>query len=219
MNALVGYKQSNVSDSAAYPSPSVVGHGTVSPLQVSVSHRARETEMLYRLRVTGCCSRVALSEMLGGFAGSFATAPMQISPEVLLPGPERPNVPLSSYGCRVVVIFASAPPSLGLARRWWWRSEPLDLESVYLHLSPPIFRSFLAPPRGTYGAGAGRLLLLPYWMWSTPAFAPLRGVRRAGAVTPSFALPGGVSGAGAAAATIVLDVVYSFLRAARWRLG
>ena len=48
-----------------------------------------------------------------------------------------------------------------------------------------------------------RLLQLPYWTWSTP----------------SFALPGRARGAGAAAATTVLDVVYAFLRAARWRLG
>ena len=37
-------------------------------------HRAREREMLYRLGVTGCCSRVALSEMLRGISDSFACA-------------------------------------------------------------------------------------------------------------------------------------------------
>ena len=41
-------------------------------------HRAREREILYRLGVTECCSRVALSEMLRGFADSFAR-------DVLLP--------------------------------------------------------------------------------------------------------------------------------------
>ena len=39
-------------------------------------HRAREREMLYRLGVTGCCSRVALSEMLRGFADSLSCAPL-----------------------------------------------------------------------------------------------------------------------------------------------
>ena len=55
----------------------------------SRSHRARERGMLYRLGVTGCGSRVALSEMLRGFAelreGSIAD---------LRPGPDRPNVPV-----------------------------------------------------------------------------------------------------------------------------
>ena len=68
------------------------------------------------------------------------------------------------------------------------------------------------------------LLLLPYR--ATPSFALSGGVSGAGAAaattdwmwsTPSFMPPGGVrgAGAGAAAAATLLDVVYAFLRTAR----
>ena len=46
-----------VSDSVANPSPCVVGHVTVEQSVHSRSHRARENEILYRLRVTGCWVR------------------------------------------------------------------------------------------------------------------------------------------------------------------
>ena len=80
---------------------------------ISRHHGAREREMLYRLGVTGCGSRVALSEMLRGFAKSVTRAPLQISPEVLVRGPDLPNVPVCSYCCRVAVIFASVPIVFG----------------------------------------------------------------------------------------------------------
>ena len=37
-----------------------------------------------------------------GFADSFATTALQISPKVLRSGPDRPNVPVCRYGCRFV---------------------------------------------------------------------------------------------------------------------
>ena len=97
------------------------------------------------------------------------------------------------------------------ARRWWWSSQPLDRESAYLHPGYLLrFYVFLVPPGGARGAGAGRLVQLPYWTRSTPSFAPPGGVRGPGAgagrlvlltcwtrSTPSFAPPGGVRGAGA----------------------
>ena len=53
--------------------PALVWWELKQPLAVhSRFHRARQREMLYRLGVTGCCSRIALSEMLRGFADSFA---------------------------------------------------------------------------------------------------------------------------------------------------
>ena len=76
-------------------------------------HRAREGEMLYRLGVTECCSRAALSEVLRGFADNFARAAMLLSRNVLRPGPDRPNVPICRYGCRGVVIIASVPAGFG----------------------------------------------------------------------------------------------------------
>ena len=126
-------------------------------------HRAREREMLYRLGVTGCGSRVALSEMLRGLAEKCSQAASLSSQKILRPGPYRPNVPICRYGCRVV-------PASGLARSWGWRSEPLDL-------SPPIFYVFPCAAWGASGAGSGRPLLLPYWTRSTPSFAPPGGVR------------------------------------------
>ena len=123
--------------------------------------------MLYRLGVTGCGSRVALSEMLRGIAERCCRAPFLSSQKILRPGPYRPNVPICRYGCRVV-------PASGLARSWGWRSDPLDL-------SRPIFYVFPCAAWGASGAGSGRTLLLPYWTRSTPSFAPPGGVRGAGA--------------------------------------
>ena len=72
MDALVGDQESTVNDRAANPCLSVAGTETTS------THRAREREMLYRLGVTGCSSRVALSEMLRGLADSFTATELQI---------------------------------------------------------------------------------------------------------------------------------------------
>ena len=103
IDAAVGNKESVVDDS--------VTNGTISIH--SRSHRAREREMLYRLGVTGCCSRVALSKMLRRFAESFATTALHICPKVLRPGPNPPNVPICRCGCRVVPIFAFFPDAFG----------------------------------------------------------------------------------------------------------
>ena len=62
-----------------------------------------------------------LSETPRGIADSFARTALQISPKVLLPGhcgQDRPNVQVCRYCCRIVLIFASVPPSLGMAQRW-----------------------------------------------------------------------------------------------------
>ena len=66
--------------------------------------------MLYRLGVTGCCSRVVLSEMVRGFADSFARAALLTSRNVLRQGQDWPNVPIRFTA---VVIFASVPAGFG----------------------------------------------------------------------------------------------------------
>ena len=146
--------------------------------------------MLCRLGVTGCCSRVALSEMLRGFAKSFSS--VLRCRNVVRPGPDRPNVPICRYGSRVVVIFASVPAGFG----------PGPKAVVEERAAGPFSSDFLVFPCaawGARGAGAGRPLLLPYWTRSRAARWRAR------------------SRSWTAAATSLLDEVYAFLRAARWR--
>ena len=77
-------------------------------------------------------------------------------------GRDRPNVPICRYGCRVVVILASVPAGFG----------PGPKVVVEERAARPVsydFMSFLAPPGGASGAGAGRPLLLPCWTRPTPS--------------------------------------------------
>ena len=69
MDALVGDKESTVNAMMrVLLNPAVLWRELKQPVH-SRFHRAREREMIYRLGVTGCGSRVALSlsEMLRGF--------------------------------------------------------------------------------------------------------------------------------------------------------
>ena len=130
--------------------------------------------MFYRLRVTGCSSRVALSEMLRGFADSFARAALLPSRNVLRPGPDRPNVLICCYGCRFVVIFASVPAGFG----------PGLKVVVEERAAGPVSSDFYVFPcaaGGASGAGAGLPLLLPYCTRSNtppPILLPTSGLSR-----------------------------------------
>ena len=123
--------------------------------------------MLFRLGVTGCGSRVALGEMLKGFADSLITAlrrqHCRSAHKVFgrAGSARNPGMPLRLQSC--CDPFASVPAVFGPegGGEVHWRSEPLDRESASLHLSPPNFMSSLAPPGGVRGAGAVRLLPLP----------------------------------------------------------
>ena len=184
--------------------------------------------MLYRLGVTGCGSRVALSEMLRGLADSFATTALQICRKVL--GTSRYAVTavelhLSPPGPKVVVEWSAAGPGIcfstprlspnlclsgaawGRARsRSWTAGATTLLDEVYAFLSNPSRRqgaraeleldgwcNYLtgrglrlpsrkfAPPGGVRGAGAGRLVQLPYWTRPTtppPILPPTSGMAR-----------------------------------------
>ena len=71
-----------------------LGPGTASQFQVLQSYCLGE--MLYRLAAPGCCSRVALSEMLRGFRTSSSSACSDSSLNFLTPGLETPGIqPLS----------------------------------------------------------------------------------------------------------------------------
>ena len=118
--------------------------------------------MLYRLGVTGCGSRVALSEMLRGLADSFATTALQICRKVL--GTSRYAVTavelhLSPPGPKVVVEWSAAGPGIcfstprlspnlclsgaawGRARsRSWTAGATTLLDEVYAFLSNPSRR-------------------------------------------------------------------------------
>ena len=132
------------------PHPSPVKHRTVSKFQVPQSYKKRSTLQTGSDRVLTVFSRVALSEMLRKTAKSFARAPMQINPELLLPRPDRPNVPVCRFGCcrgcraalmMMSLIFAPVSTDFGpgpnLPRRRWRRGALLDGEFASISLSPP----------------------------------------------------------------------------------
>ena len=93
--------------------------------------------------------------MLRGFANSFARSAVLMCRNVLRPCPNRPNVPICRYDCRVVVILASVPAGL----------RPAPIVVVEERAAGPVSSDFYVFPCAALGAreaGAGRPLLLPY---------------------------------------------------------
>ena len=130
--------------------------------------------MLHRLGVTGCCSQVALSEMLRGFAENFSRAQLQICPNIFRPGPDRPNVPGCRHGCKVVVVLASVPTGFGPGRKVVVKEQAAGQGICF---SASVSSDFYVFPCATWGRARS-------WSWT---------------------------------AAILLDEVYAFLRADRWR--
>ena len=133
--------------------------------------------MLFRLGVTGCGSRVALGEMLKGFADSLITAlrrqHCRSAHKVFgrAGSARNPGMPLRLQSC--CDPFASVPAVFGPCPNLNVEVEKRAARQGICFTSPVSskFISSLAPPGGESRAGAGRLLPLPFWTKPTPSFS------------------------------------------------